>query len=86
MLAAAVMAVRVVSVRQTDGGVRLLAVSQADARAIERDPAMIDAVQVRGAVDIESDGRVVYAPTGPRWWDVDPEAREALLDVLEERE
>lgn len=52
---------------QIDGGARYLAVSAADADAVRRDPAMIDAVEVLACLDVLADGGRFWArPLGSR--------------------
>lgn len=52
--------IEVVAVRQVDG-VRYLALSGADSRAIRRDRAMLDCVKALACLDVDALGRAVWA-------------------------
>lgn len=48
----------IITIPQADNGLRLLAVSPADARAVRRDPAQIECVTVLGSLDVDVDGNL----------------------------
>jgi hypothetical protein len=73
----------ILTIPQTDSVLRLIAVSDADARRVTRDPAMIDAVTVLGCVDLHPDDTVGRGPTGPRWHDVGRDIRDALAAAVQ---
>lgn len=67
-----------ISIRQADGWVRVLAVSRVDARLVRDNPALIEAIDVLGCVDVSRDGREEWGTTGPAYRDIPADVR-ALL-------
>lgn len=74
----------IVQLRQVDGGVRLLAVTRADARKIERDAAMIECTKPLGVIDVAATGALLKGAAGPAWDDVPRPVRCALIKRIEE--
>lgn len=71
------MKVKVYSVPQVGGGVRLVALADRDHQAVVRDSAMIDAVRALGIMDV-IDGHRYVDVAGPRWAAVPLTVRDAL--------
>jgi hypothetical protein len=72
---------QVLEIPQVDGGTRYIAVSAADAEAVEHDPAMVDGgITVLGCADVTRDGRVEWGGCGPRR--VSPDVRGLILSEI----
>lgn len=50
----------VISVRQAGGGTRYLALDAVDARAVRRDPAMLDSTAALACLDVGADGSAAW--------------------------
>lgn len=75
---------QIIHTPQSDGGVRYLALSDADAAAVRRDPAMLDAVKPLGVVDWYRYGPAMWGATGPRYRDIPRDVRAALTAAIAE--
>lgn len=56
---------KTIHIKQIDGGSRVVALSDADAAMVRRDPVMIDAVTPLGIMDIDRYGRRTLGAAGP---------------------
>lgn len=73
--------IRIVTISQTDGGRRLLAISREDHERLRRDRALLDSLDVLGCLDVDRDGTRTWARTGPNYLAIPSDVREALREA-----
>lgn len=73
--------IRIVTVPQSDRGTRYLAIPRAEYERLRTDRTLLDSLDVLGCLDVDRDGTRTWARTGPRYFAIPSDVREALREA-----